>query len=69
MATKVRAEPIELTKGSDNPGVPNRERAAVGLPVDLDGDGTPEGPYREHPEGLTENALREEMGWPDRTVY
>lgn len=56
-------------RGADNPGVPNDEREAVGLPVDLDEDGTPDGPYAEHPEGVTENALREEMGWPDRTVY
>lgn len=56
-------------QGADNPGVHNRERVAVGLPVDLDGDGNPEGLYDKHPEGLTENALREEMGWPDRTLY
>lgn len=55
--------------GSDNPNVPNRERAAVGLPVDLDGDGVAEGLYPDHPVGVTENALRREMGWPERRKY
>jgi len=56
-------------QGQDNPDVPNRERAAVGLPVDLDGDGVAEGLYPEHPAHLTENALSREMGWPDRKRY
>jgi hypothetical protein len=56
-------------RGEDNPDVPNAERAAVGLPVDLDGDGVAEGLYPEHPAQLTENALHREMGWPDRRLY
>jgi RTX toxins and related Ca2+-binding proteins len=55
--------------GADNPKAPNRERAAVGLPVDLNGDGVAEGLYPDHPVTLTENALRREMGWPDRRKY
>ena len=47
----------------------NRERAVVGLPVDLGEDGVPDGRYTEHPEHLTENALRRELGWPERTRY
>lgn len=56
-------------QGTDNPGKPNRERVAVGLPVDLNEDGLPEGLYPDHPAALTENALRREMGWPDRRWY
>lgn len=56
-------------QGEDNRNVPNKERAVVGLPVDIDGDGVAEGLYPDHPPTLTENALRREMGWPDRTWY
>jgi hypothetical protein len=50
-------------QGADDPGVHNREREAVGLPLD---DGKL---YPEHPYGLTENALRDEMGAPHRDAY
>jgi hypothetical protein len=56
--------------GADNPGVPNRERAAVGLPIDHDGD--PATAIRldpDHPYPLTENGLREELGLPRRERY
>jgi Ca2+-binding RTX toxin-like protein len=57
-------------QGADNlDKPPNRERVAVGLPVDLNEDGVPEGLYPDHPAALTENALRREMGWPDRRRY
>lgn len=57
-------------QGADNPGKPpNYERVAVGLPVDLNEDGVAEGLYPDHPVTLTENALRREMGWPDRRRY
>lgn len=56
-------------QGADNPNVDNRERAVVGLPVDLDEDGRPDGLWGSHPHQLTENALRREMGWPERTRY
>jgi hypothetical protein len=51
----------------------NHERQAVGLPVDHDSDpGTPDRPADQvvdHPAALTENALRREMGYPDRPGY
>lgn len=49
--------------GADNPGVNNLEREAVGLPLE---DGRL---YPDHPYDLTENALRDEMGWPRRERY
>ncbi|WCO65714.1 M91 family zinc metallopeptidase [Iamia majanohamensis] len=49
--------------GADDPGVPNDEREAVGLPLD-DGD-LADG----HPFTYTENGLREEMGLPPRGSY
>jgi Effector protein len=56
--------------GSDNPGVPNREREAAGLPIDEDNDpNTPNQIYSEHPYALTENGLRDEMGAPHRDAY
>ena len=45
--------------------VPERERVAVGLPIDDDGDPTtPERLDPRHPYPLTENALRDELGVP-----
>jgi uncharacterized protein YukE len=56
--------------GADNPGVPNREREAVGLPVDADHDpATPLTLAPGHPYGLTENGLRDEFGLPRRPRY
>lgn len=53
--------------------VPNRERQAVGLPVDHDGDGTATmDVYQDggdHPYSHTENGFREEMGWELRETY
>jgi Ca2+-binding RTX toxin-like protein len=51
-------------------GVLNRERQAVGLPIDHDGD--PKTPLRidpEHPIEYTENGIREEMGVTRRATY
>src|SRR6266540_487576 len=51
-------------------GAANDERAAVGLPIDHDGD--PTTPHRidpDHPYELTENALRDEMAIPPRRRY
>jgi Ca2+-binding RTX toxin-like protein len=56
-------------QGPDNPGVPNDERQAVGLTVDVDEDGVPDGLHPGLPRHLTENALRREMGWPERQSY
>lgn len=61
-------------------GINNRERQAVGLPIDHDEDGsatpggtggppTPEIPVPGHPTELTENALREEFGMDPRPSY
>jgi Ca2+-binding RTX toxin-like protein len=56
--------------GADNPGVPNDEREAVGLPIDHDDDpSTPNQLDPDHPWNLTENGLREELGLPPRTTY
>jgi hypothetical protein len=57
-------------QGPDNPGVPNKEREAAGLPIDEDNDPrTPDQIYSRHPYELTENGLREEMGAPHRDAY
>lgn len=52
---------------------PNDERQAVGLPIDHDRDpNTPDLPAStlfDHPDELTENALRRELAWPERTRY
>jgi hypothetical protein len=51
-------------------GIRNAERVAVGLPIDHDGNpSTPETQDPRHPTDLTENALRDEMGLPDRPHY
>jgi len=51
-------------------GISELERYAVGLPVDHDGDpSTPEQLNPDHPEVLTENALRRELGLPPRPSY
>ncbi|WP_238015815.1 M91 family zinc metallopeptidase [Dactylosporangium sp. AC04546] len=50
-------------EGADNPGIRNLEREAVGLPLD---DGRL---YPDHPYELTENGLRDELGWPRRERY
>jgi Ca2+-binding RTX toxin-like protein/uncharacterized protein YukE len=56
--------------GPDNYGVENREREAVGLPIDADGDpSTPDELYPDHPFQLTENGLRAEMLLSARTHY
>ncbi len=55
---------------ADSGRVPNDEREAVGLPIDHDNDpSTPEIVDPDHPYGYTENALRDEMGWPRRQHY
>lgn len=47
-----------------------RERQAVGLPVDHDGDdATPPIVDPDHPITYTENGMRREMGLPDRETY
>ncbi|MGH3925168.1 MAG: type III secretion system effector protein, partial [Pseudonocardiaceae bacterium] len=57
-------------EGSDDPGVRNSERQAVGLPVDHDDDpSTPNRITPDHPIEYTENGLRREMGLPDRERY
>ena len=56
--------------GADNPGVPNDEREAVGLPIDHDDDpSTPDRLDPDHPWNLTENGFREELGLPPRPTY
>lgn len=51
-------------------GIEQGERTAVGLPVDHDHDaGTPEQRDPDHPWELTENALRDELGWDRREAY
>lgn len=51
-------------------GVNQGERTAVGLPVDHDHDpSTPEITDPDHPDALTENGLRDELGWDDREHY
>jgi Ca2+-binding RTX toxin-like protein len=55
---------------ADNPGAKNREREAVGLPIDHDHNpATPNQLDPRHPWNLTENGLREELGAPPRTKY
>ena len=57
-------------EGADNPGVPNAEREAVGLPIDHDGDpDTPDTLDPDHPYELTENGLRDEFGLNLRQRY
>lgn len=52
------------------PDVRNLERVAVRLPIDHDNDPTtPEQLAPEHPQGLTEDALRDEMRLPQRPSY
>lgn len=56
--------------GRDWTPVPDRERVAVGLPIDDDGDPTtPERLDPHHPYPLTENALRDELGVSGRQTY
>jgi hypothetical protein len=56
--------------GPDNPGVPNAEREAVGLPIDTDGrPPTPDTLAPGHPYPLTENGLRDELGLARRQRY
>ena len=53
-----------------NVGINNTERQAVGLPVDHDGDpSTPERTVAGHPDELTENGLRTELGLTLRPFY
>jgi hypothetical protein len=57
-------------RGPYRTGVENKEREAVGLPIDGDADpGTPPRIYERHPYALTENGLRDEMGAPHRDQY
>lgn len=57
-------------RGPDNAGVPNHERAVVGLPIDHDDDQTTvDRLCADHPFELTENGLREEFGLDLRTRY
>jgi hypothetical protein len=56
--------------GPDDVGVRNLEREATGLPIDDDNDpSTPDRLDPDHPYVLTDNALRGEMGVPQRTAY
>ncbi len=56
--------------GTDNPGVNNLERVAVGLPIDHDFDpSTPNQQATNHPTNLTENTFRDEMGLSLRPRY
>ncbi len=56
--------------GSDNPGTPNYERGAAGLPIDHDGDPkTPDVIDPELPFAYSENGLRDELGAPPRPRY
>lgn len=58
--------------GNDNVdvGMNNRERVAVGLPIDHDEDpATPEQVSPVHPHVLTENGLRDELGLERRPNY
>jgi uncharacterized protein YukE len=55
---------------ADNPGVPDLEREAVGLPIDDDGDPfTVDRLDPDHPFALTENGLRAELGLASRSRY
>jgi len=55
---------------TQNDGVHNREREAVGLPIDHDNNpNTPEQLDPDHPYVFTENGLRHEMGAPNRDHY
>lgn len=55
--------------GQDD-GIEQGERTAVGLPVDHDDDpNTPEQRDPDHPYPLTENGLRDELGWDRREHY
>ncbi|MEE6263043.1 M91 family zinc metallopeptidase [Plantactinospora sonchi] len=57
-------------QGPDNPGVPNGERAAAGLPIDHDNNpNTPNIIDPNQPFEYTENGLRDEMGAPARPRY
>ncbi|WP_155374533.1 M91 family zinc metallopeptidase [Catellatospora vulcania] len=59
-----------MWNGHDWVPVPDRERVAVGLPIDDDGDPTtPERLDPDHPYPLTENALRDELGVSGRQTY
>ena len=61
---------IDGTYPEPNGPVNTRERQAVGLPVDHDGDpSTPPIVDPDHPTTYTENGLRREMGLPDRETY
>ncbi|WP_155859396.1 M91 family zinc metallopeptidase [Cellulomonas sp. KRMCY2] len=56
--------------GTDNPGVNNRERVAVGLPYDHDDDpSTPTQLDPDHDDAATENALRDELELDRRDRY
>lgn len=55
---------------TEDHGVAQGERTAVGLPVDHDHDpSTDERVDPDHPEVLTENGLRDELGWDRRESY
>jgi uncharacterized protein YukE len=57
-------------RGPEDAGVRNNERVVVGLPIDDDHDpSTPDRLDPDHPYALTENALRQELGYPLRTTY
>ncbi|WP_344077856.1 M91 family zinc metallopeptidase, partial [Luedemannella helvata] len=64
------ALPEGVHHGADDPGTPNAERVAVGLPIDHDNNpATPPRTTPTHPDDLTENALRAELGVPPRPRY
>jgi hypothetical protein len=55
---------------TEDHGIEQGERTAVGLPVDHDHDpSTDERVDPDHPVELTENGLREELGWDLRESY
>ena len=60
----------QMPDGDQMVSVPNRERQAVGLPIDHDGDPhTPNQVDVNHPIEYTENGLRRELGIDDRPRY
>ena len=61
---------VHIDPATGRPVSFNYERVATGLPVDHDGNpATPPQLHPDHPHDLTENALREELGYDRREDY